>query len=154
MDPEPEPEISDDGVEVVRKTEYGGVIIVLAVTAAAITALVLFIRRLRRKAADNDFRRTHDITNTRQEELEEEEIHRLALNLAEDIFDACAAAGIVPKKGELPTEFAVRAQTELEEFTAKRRAREDLVTRLALSESEGIKLPDVIDNRSCALRER
>jgi len=144
MESEPEPEISDDGVEIVRKTEYGGGIIVLAVTAAAITALVLFIRRLRRKAADNDFRRTHDITNTRQEELEEEEIHRLALNLAEDIFDACAAAGIVPKKGELPTEFAVRAQTELEEFTAKRRAREDLVTRLALSESEGVTLPDVM----------
>ncbi|NLZ36942.1 MAG: transglutaminase domain-containing protein [Clostridiales bacterium] len=143
-DLEPLSEEPDDGVVIVRKTEYGGVIIGLAIFVAAIVALILFIRRLKRKADDNDFRRTHDITNTRQEELEEEEIHRLALNLAEDIFDACAAAGIVPKKGELPTEFAVRAQTELEEFTAKRRAREDLVTRLALSESEGIKLPDVM----------
>lgn len=144
MEPEPEPEISDDDVEIVRKKEYGGVIIAIAVTAAAVTALVLFIRRLKHKSDDNDFRRTHDITNTRQEDLGDEEIHRLALNLAEDIFDACAAAGIVPKKGELPTEFAVRAQTELEDFTAKRRAREDLVTRLALSESEGVALPEVM----------
>ena len=145
-------EEDDDDEEPVKKIDYSAYIkvgVIALVSLAAFVTVIVILVRLKKKSDENDYRRTHDISESRLAGLSDGDIQSLGLNLSQDILDACDAAGIKPQTGELPSEFAERAEKELTELTETKTKKETLAERLTYSGADEVGLSDVMPLMEC-----
>ncbi|MBQ7719558.1 MAG: hypothetical protein IJT56_03150 [Clostridia bacterium] len=143
---EADDEEEDDDEETV-KVDYSGYIkagVIILIAVMIIAAVVTVITRLVKKSGENNYRRSQDISESRLDGLSEDDIRKLGYNLSQDILDACDAAGIRPDVGELPADFASRADAALAELTEKKTKSESLAERLTYSGADDVKLTDVM----------
>ena len=137
----------DDDEEETVNVDYSGYIragVIILIAVVIIAAVVTVITRLVKKSGENNYRRSQDISESRLDGLSEDDIRKLGYNLSQDILDACDAAGIRPDVGELPADFASRADAALAELTEKKTKSESLAERLTYSGADDVKLTDVM----------
>ncbi|MFA6947418.1 MAG: transglutaminase-like domain-containing protein [Eubacteriales bacterium] len=127
--------------EPVKKTDYGAIVAgaVSTVVICAVIALVIAVAvTLYKRSAGELERKAQTLSSCLSGRPDEREARFLARTIAGYIYDAYAVAGIKPAHGELPGEFAIRAETEMNAPPDKKGGRRSLTLEQRLKQSEPI----------------